>query len=454
MSVTNVTTGHAGSGEHWEPAVTPREAVKMGTPKEEYEPAALLARTTVEEHKRLGTARGGWEPTRNLNDRIAGPYLANGEQELASRLETEADPQLDEAQDLIVGVKASYDQLVEHARPISAPETGACYSVTEAVARVAKHDEAIERDAAAGKHHHHRASAALQRLAAVAPWLEAVGFLTFITYYLNVPLLEPWQDWLGWSFGLTVVVVIILGQTWLVRHAAKSHNLAREARADALRHEAEAGFERRNRYLWLTAVTSVAITSGMIWRGVAALGNASFGTTAVMVFVAVVTGLLLPTLAYLGIALDGSTVSRERDHLAAALDGDLDSNLETVSACRRDLADASAIGETLKAKTFPDICNTTQEQVDGVYEFYATVRLLIGGLVADPPAKTSKTIEQDPAGNITGYIGTSLPGTRTVNLGPLFDRARRLTELEAQGTDLLTLVDGLAPHPWGKSRTS
>ena len=76
-----------------------------------------------------------------------------------------------------------------------------------------------------------------------------MGFLTFVTYYLNVPLLEPWQDWLGWSFAATVVVVIILGQTWLVRHAARSHNHAREVHVNGHRHEAERGFRRRNWYL-------------------------------------------------------------------------------------------------------------------------------------------------------------------------------------------------------------
>ena len=111
-----------------------------------------------------------------------------------------------------------------------------------------------------------------------------------------------------------------------------------------------------------------------------------------MIFVAAVTGLLLPTLAYLGIALDGSTVSRERDSLAAELDDDLDDYLETISDSRRDLADVAEIGDTLKNKTFPDICHATQEAVDGVYGFYGTVRLLIGGLSADPPAKTTKTI--------------------------------------------------------------
>jgi len=439
--------------EYWEPTVTPKEADKVGIHKDEYRSAAEYARMVVQEHQRRGTPRDGWEPPALHNGSLAEPFITDGGQELASRLEQEADPRLDEAQGLIENVKENLDKIAEHREPITGPETGANHSVAEAVERVEEYDAKIKRDQAAGKHHHHRASILLQRLATWAPWIEAVGFLTFITYYLNVPLLEPWQDWLGWSFAATVVIAIILGQTWLVRHAARSHNDAREARADNHRHEAARAFTRRNWYLGLTAVTAVAITSGMIWRGIAALGNASIGTTAVLVFVAAVTGLLLPTLAFLGVALDGSRVSRERDGLAADLDDDLDEYLETIGDSRRDLARVAEIGDTLRDKTFPDICYTSQEAVDGVYGFYGTVRLLIGGLSADPPARTARTIEHDAAGNIAGHIGTSIAGAGHVSLGPLFDRQHRLEEIEAQRVSLLEQVDALSRHPWGKSRT-
>ena len=456
MSMANLTmgqTGPQGPGHHWEPTHTLREAQRIGISKSEYESATLYARTAVEAHKQLGTPRDQWEPTANLNDMMASPFIANGEQELGSRLESEADPKLDRFQDHLGNVKANLDEIAEHARPIAAPESGTNYSVAEAVDCVAQHDATIEGAEAAGKHHHRRASRLLQRLATWAPWVEALGFLTFITYYLNVPVLEPWQDWLGWSFGATAVLVITVGQTWLVRHAARSHNHAREAAANDRRHQAEAGYVRRNWFLVLTAATAVAITSGMIWRGVAALGDASFGTTAVMIFVAALTGVLLPTLGYLGVAFDGSKVSRERDSLVADLDDDLESYLATISESRRDLADAADIGDALKDKTFPDICNTTQEAVDEIYEFYGIVRLQIGGLSADPPAKTSKTIQHGGPNGISGYIGTSIPGTRSVNLDPLFDRARRLDEMERQGADLLARIDALSPHPWGKPRT-
>jgi hypothetical protein len=437
----------------WEPVVTQKEADKLDISKEEYEQAALYARTTVEEHEKLGTDRHEWEPTRSVNDMLAGPYLMDGEEELATRLEREADPALDRSQGLVEEVKKRLDEITEHTQPLTTLEAGTKYSVPEAVARVDEHDTTIRQHEAAGRHHHHRSPRLLKILASWAPWLEALGFLTFLAYYLNVPILEPWQDWLGWSFAVVVVVVIILGQTWLVRHAGRSHNHAREDLVEGHRHEAERGFTKRDRYLWLTAVTAVAITAGMIWRGTAALGNASTGTTVVMIFVAGVTGLLLPTLAYLGFALDGSRVSRERDGLAGDLDDDLDDYLETISDSRRDLARVAEIGETLKDKTFPDICHTTQETVDGVYEPYSTVRLLIGGLSADPLTKTTKTVVVDPAGNISGYIGTSIPGAGTVNLGPLFDRQHRLERIEAERAGLLGRIENLPEHPWGKSRT-
>jgi hypothetical protein len=325
--------------------------------------------------------------------------------------------------------------------------------MADAVKRVEQHDETVERDEADGMHHHRRTAVLFQRLATWTPWLEAVGFLTFVTYYLDVPLLEPWQDWLGWSFAVVVVAVIILGQTWLVRQAALSHNLGREIYANGHQIMGKAAFRRRNWYLAGTTATAAAITGGMIWRGFAALAGASFGTTLLMIFLATVTGLLLPTLAYLGIALDGSKVSRERDALGAQLDDDFEDYLEAIGESRRDLADVEEICGTLKNKTFPDICRATQEAVDAVYGPYGTVRLLIGGLKADPPTRTTRTINVDPAGNISGYIGTSIPGVGTVNLDPLFDRLHRLEEIEAQRTTLISRIDLLAPHPWGKKRT-
>jgi hypothetical protein len=417
---------------YWEPTLTPKEAAAVGISRRKYESAALFARMAAEEHQHLGTPRRRWEPTLILNCHLAAPFIADGEKELASRLEKEVDPVLDKARGLLENVKANLGE------------------IAQAMNRVGQYDETIERHGAAGMHHHRRARVLLQQLAAWAPWVEMAGFLTFITYYLNVPLLQPWRNWLGWSFAVEVVA-IILGQTWLVGHAARSHNHAREDRVDGHRYAAQLEFTRRNWYLWLTAVTAMAITAGMVWRGTAALGSASVGTAAVMVFAAAVTGLLLPTLAYLGFALDGSRVSRERDGLAADLADELRAYLKTIGDSRCDLVVATAIGDKLRNTTIPDICHTTQEAVDAVYEFYGTVRLLIGGLSADPPPKITTTISRDADSN-GGYIGTSIPGAGSVNLHPLLTRQRQLAEIETQRTDLLEQIDALPPPLHGGAR--
>jgi hypothetical protein len=105
----------------------------------------------------------------------------------------------------------------------------------------------------------------------------------------------------------------------------------------------------------------------------------------------------------------------------------------------------ASVGDRLKDKTFPDICTATQETVDAIYHIYSAVRLLIGGLSADPPSKTTETVGKDTDGSIRGYIGTTIPGTRKINLDPLFDRQRRLEVIEAHRARLLDRIDVLLP---------
>ena len=148
MSVTHVPTGYTGPeepGQYWEPALTPREAAKVGIPSHQYESAVQFARMAVDGHQRAGTRRDSWELTKLQNDQLADSFIIDGEQELAGRLEAEADPALDEAQDLIETAKAGLDEATEDTRPIAAPEAGTNYSVAEAVTRVEQADRKIER---------------------------------------------------------------------------------------------------------------------------------------------------------------------------------------------------------------------------------------------------------------------------------------------------------------------
>src|ERR1700722_1672696 len=121
MSTPYITTGQTGPRKHWNPALTQREALKVGFSKSEYDSATLYARMTVDAHKERGTVRDRWEPTLDVGDLLSAPYIGNGEQELAGRLESEADPRIDESQRLVENVKEDLDKIMEDARPIAAP---------------------------------------------------------------------------------------------------------------------------------------------------------------------------------------------------------------------------------------------------------------------------------------------------------------------------------------------
>ena len=120
MSMTNVTIGHTGPERALGAGGHPERGPHLEIPGNEYEQGALFARTAVEEHQRLGTPRDQWEPTPIVNDKLAAPFITDGEQALASRLEKEADPALDKSQGLVEDVKASLDEIAEGTRPISA----------------------------------------------------------------------------------------------------------------------------------------------------------------------------------------------------------------------------------------------------------------------------------------------------------------------------------------------
>jgi hypothetical protein len=456
MTVMRAGNGNVGPGPEkpFKPTLTVKEAILLRYSKEEFGQSEQHVRMIVDQHQRLGTPRDGWEPQPIHGEHIAADFSEDGRQELAESLGAEVDPLLDEAQDCVADVKANLDEIAERREPISTAESGTVHSVPDAVQLVFAHDEKIEQDEACSEPYHRRAPYWLRKIAPWAPWLELAGFLFFVSYFLNVPLLQPWVDFGAWTLSVAIVVSTILGQTWFVHHAAWNHNHGREAIAERNRDEGQQAFSRRNRFLISSIGTvTTAITTGLVLRGTQALGDADLGTIAFMIFVAVVAGFIMPALAYLAVALDGSKVSRERDGLAAALDEDLKAYKVTIDDCRRTLANVAENRDSLNKRTFPAICQRVQEVVDGAYRPYGLVRLLIGGLAKDPPARTTPTITYDDGRAIGGFIGTSIPGARHVDLKPLFDRGARLADLEIQRRDLLDRINKLPDHPWGTSRT-
>lgn len=451
MTIINLSSTRSGdvNGKPWQPSMTEKDAARNGIHKKLYLALVAFALMVVNDHQRMGTPRAQWEPQSTQVDHFTAPYVEAGESELISSLDTEVDPVLDDAHALIEAARAQLDELESNSLPMSTPESGLNLSAVAATHLVEKHDAKVEEDAARGVPVHKRAHRALKWLGAKAPWIEALGMLAFVTLILNVSLWRPQDDILGWTFALAVVLVTIAGQVFLLHPGAEAHNHMREHEAAGNRHEAAGSRARRNRFLVAAALATAVITGAMIYRGLAALGDAELHVTIIMVALAALTGILMPSIAFLAIALDGSTVSRERDALAVALDEDLDADLTSRSQVKQDLDEVAELRDSLNKRTLPNICSAVQETVDQAYYPYNAARMLIGGLAADPPGKIPMILDPETG---TGRIGLGIRGARAVELAPLIDRCRRLHSLEAERRQLTERLESVPAHPWARHR--
>lgn len=438
------------------PQYTRREAKRADLcTREEFVLAATFYDYVVRNHLAAGTPRNQWEPQDVVGRQLSASYLHDGRDLLNIRLENLVDSGLDAIDGLCGDVDADIDDVSKLPGDLRTPETNKVYSGRLAVDRVEELTDRVERERASGLRHHDRAPAWLRAISVAAPWAEALGFLAFLTYYLNVPILTPWDDWMGWTFSLILVLYIILGQTWLVDHAARAHNHAREAEADGQKHHAETSRRQRFWYLTVTGLVAVGITTALIERGLDSLGDAEPAVTVVMVMLALTTGLLMPTLTFLGKALDGSKVSRERDALSNDLDDDRDHYEEMMKQIRTDLSLAKDIDHELVEKTVPSILADVQEIVREAQSPYDFLRLQIGGLPSRPErADMATEVVVAVGGHARGPISNGIPGAESISLQPVLDRDLRLAALRSRLETLESRLRQIPPHPWNHSSSA
>lgn len=407
-----------------------------------------LWRLAVKHHQAIGTPRDKWEPPALVIHQLVQKYLQDGKRELDLRIDTDVAPALDEEQTVLEEAREHIDGLEDDRPLFSTAEANTTHTLPDSVQLVRADDGKIIDENNRGIAIHVRTPFWLKILGKWAPWVEALGFLFFVAYYINVPLLEPWVDPLAWTFTMAVVVIIILGQKWLVDHAARAHNLTREQVSEGQRHEAERSETNRGWYLAGTAVTAASITGGMIQRGLVSIGeDAGIWVMIVMTTLAATVGLLMPTLAYLAQALDGSKVSRRRDALAADLDDHKAEQEEGIDAVKQLLGRAAEIERELAEKVFPEIITAIQDAVNEGHVAYNFLRTQIGGLTADPPARPSPDLQVDL---MAGSISCGLPGADVVSLRPLGDEERRLHKLAERRAELEGRLAALPPHPWAQ----
>ncbi|CAM3680650.1 hypothetical protein NOMA109596_06850 [Nocardioides marinus] len=431
---------------------TKSEALRAGLceDKAQYDRVEPVVDMTISHYHPTGLPQSEWYPRPIAATTLAKPFIQGGESILRLGLETEVDPALDEIAENNETIKNDLDQLARFPSDIATPEGNKRYGGHDAVEHVEDSTERIEDDRANGQRHHDRVPKALRLIAKWAPWAEAFGFFVFAAYFLNVPILQPWLDWMGWTFAVVLVVGICLILAWSIHHAAEAHNHGREQQAERQPHEAEKS--RRNRLVYgiIAIVAAGGITFGMIERGLTALAGGSLIVTVVMIALAAITGLLLPVLTYWGKALDGSKVSRERDAMVEDLDDDLDEHVDLSAEIEELFAKSEALDEIVVTDKLPRIRDEVQSQVNGAREDYLFLLVQLG-LDAELPPPASMKVEPGVSGPI-GTISTGIPGASAVDMQPVWDRMARLQGLRQEGEELRARRDALPPHPWDHSR--
>ena len=429
-----------------------REALRGGLceDKGQYERVEPIVEMTFDHYHMSGIARSEWLPRLIAVFALCQYWILRGESLLRLGLETEVDVALKRIADINDAIKTYLDRLVKFPSDVASPEGNKRFSGHAAVQHVKDLTERIEADRANGLRHHDRVPNTLRFTARWAPWAEAFGFFVFAAYFLNVPILQPWQDWMGWTFAVVLVVGICLILTWAIHHAADAHNHGREQKAERQTHEAEAS--RRNRLVYgiIAVVAAGGITFGMIERGLTALEGGSTLVTVVMIALATITGLLLPVLTFWGKALDGSAVSRERDAMVEDLDADLEEHADLAGEIEELFAQSEAIDEVIVTDMLPRITDDVQSEVNGARGDYLFLLVQLG-VDTEVPPPVAMTIEPHVHGPV-GTISTGLPGGGTVDMQPVWGRMSRLQGLLQERQLLRERFNAIPPHPWNHSR--
>jgi hypothetical protein len=431
------------------PQLTKSEILKSKiAPRSFYDRVLPYYEMTMAYHRRNKTPPSQWEPPAIVGHKLSEPYMKSADDVQRQELAEQVDPQLDEIEMLSSQVEELLENLDKMPDDITPAESNNTHSGHGAVDRHDQLTERIEMDREAGHDYHNRAPVWLMILAALAPWLESIGFLAFLTLYLNVPLLQPWSDWFSWTFAVSLVTIYILAQTYLVHLAAVAHNHAREEQAKGNRHQAERLRRKRNFLLGGVGIVAAGITAALVARGQASLeDDTKLAIVVLMVVLAGTAGLLMPLLAYLGRATDGSKVSRERDNLAEELDASEAIYDETVTKIESTFVRTDDQIEDLVEKTFPAIISNAQSNMDSARPLYALLRLQIGTLPKEPPKASSASITKTESG-FEGWISSGILGAESLSLQPLIDRANRLSQLRKRLAALKARFEARHPHPW------
>lgn len=405
--------------------------------EDQYDTVRRLAEGTRQYHAPLGTLWGQMEPPPMIVEAIAKPGRDSAERALAYELEDGADPLIDELRNqLLPDARYLIDTCERWNRTIKTKESGTVRSIHEAIAKVDELSDTINRENAAGLRIHRRTPLWFRRMVRFVPYIEVIGGAVFMAYFMNVDFLSPGKDLLSWTAAVAIVFVLAFFQSRKVHQAAIDHNHAREQDARGHREAAQTSTSNRDHNLTLAGIATAIITAMLALRATASV---DFGMPLLVILTAAITtGIALPILAFVAVAFDGSSTSRERDELIGLLDedeADFKTHLEDASDA---LDTARSQHEQLTQTVLKAICNQAEAEFYDARREYALLRILLG----------LPTRGQDDRVDSSNRIRTGIPGAAPVDHRPLQDREITLQYLEGNREGLNDRLTKIPDHPW------
>lgn len=437
------------SRESATPGLTNGEAKHAGLSPKEHRTARADAALERRHRTKPGTADGPNALPIHIEQVIANAVDA-ARALIQGRSEKEIDPKLAKTAQLLTMATTAIDFANTLPGQHTTSESRTNHTGQNAVRHVERSDEYIaeDNDHSITVHRRHRTLAIWGR---IAPWIDLVGLVAFAAVVLDVDLLDPFKDFLGWLLGVAIPVAVVLSSAFVAVIAGRAHNAGREARAKGHAHRAEEEFGARNRWLVVLAVFALVLAAALVARtrtALAGLDDASAQlAVVVLTALAIAAGIGLLGIAYLGVALDGSRISRERDDLAGKLTKENGAQQAALQTATRALDQVEVLGEQIRLRDALAIAEDAQTLLLQGRRRHELMRLETGDVTAAPSPMPHRVL-QEVDGEWRAELSTGIPGASTVSLQPLIDRLVRLQALQSRAAVLRAQLDTVHAHPW------
>jgi hypothetical protein len=406
---------------------------------------AELWRLVVTYHRQASTPRDRWEPTELAGHLLVGHYAGEAAELVGQACERNLDPELQKIEDMGAEIETTVAMVSNRDTKLISSETGIVYTETAAVTQVEQNQYKVIDDVKRGRAHHKRVPAWLRALGKLMPYGETLGLVVLLTFFLNVEWTQPWADPLTWTVAVVVVLATLLFTPRVVERAAEGWNKRREAVAQN-QEDAQKKATRKLATNGIIAwVVSLALVAGLVERALAVADDSMPESMLILIIsLCVIAGLAMPAIAFIAVAWDGSTISRETENLVKQLGEGLaeDQNLRGTAT-----ALDQACGQVefhLSTHLVPTIVQLAANVAEEAHTAYAWLWVQIGGLPSAPPTRPCHKLIGDEA----VAIDTGIPGAELIRLEPLIDRGIRLRELGRRRSELMAQLNAVPPHPW------